>query len=389
MRDIVLALVAQNENQILTQASECIGRGLQRCGYRQHLLNFSDAEANRELLDLLRVGRVAFAYGFAGVGSRFSLADGSNLWTAARVPYAALWYDHPAYNYQQHLVDSPYVLHCYHVRDHIEARHKYLPSTSSTATLLPVPGPIELNVAAPDFGRRAPHILFAKTAMKQDWAEDWKRHPPPVTRILENLAEQGRCDRNLNLADAAKILFAEAGIDSGTNLDLFMGVLQEVDNWVRGWRSDKLVRALLPHPAQIYGRGWDYLAGEQRRADLLPPVSADAYSKLVTESRIIANSNPLWRGGVHERVIGGLAVGGVVLTDRTQRLDQSFASLENYVGFEWGDDLQDVIADTLRRASKDMADYRAASHQALAEQLWAGTDRYVSLLAEAAGKLRV
>jgi hypothetical protein len=384
---LVIALIAQNENQVLHAASNVLGRALSN-SYRHRIIDLCDEDGVRTLLTILKEDNVAFAYGFAGVGSQLQLDNTINLWTAARVPFAALWYDHPCYNYRQHLVDSPYVFHCYHVRDHIEARQKHLPASSSRTILLPVPQELEYAEKPRPMGERSNCILFPKTALSPTrWREDWARHSRELQNVLHSLADQALRDRNLDLADEAKTLFGQQKLPAN-NLDMFMGVIQEVDAYIRAWRSDRLARALLPHPAQILGRGWEYLYDEPRQAIFVPPVLAAECSFMMWHSKIVVNSNPLWRDGIHERVWGGVTTGALVITDRAVKADDKLGNVPNYIGFEWQDNLEDVIATTLQRAREDDADYLQNANKILAAGTLTNHEAYVRIIAQEAQQIR-
>ena len=364
-RNLVLSIVAQNENGTLQQGSESLGQILQSKGYRHHIINMLNPSGGSELLGLLQQQEIYFAYAFAGVGSQLSLNNGTNIWTAARTPFVCLWHDHPAYNFKQHRVDSPFILHGYHVRDHLDARLNYLPPSTSKAFLLPVPfGSVANPADCHPITERVQQILYAKTGKNPSLlAEDWKRHPQALQDILWALVEQAQKDRNLDLTSAAAACLRHAGW--ADNLALLMGIVEEVDDYIRAWRSDRFARALLPHPVQIIGRGWDYLKAETIRAEFNPPVVTSEFFARMPNFSILANTNPLWRDGLHERVMMGMSVGSIILTDRTEKSDQVFGAMPNYVGFEWHDDLEDVIATALKRSEADNAGYFEAARNAV------------------------
>ena len=364
-RTKILAIVAENENGVLQGVSSGMGVVFARMGYQQTIIDMYQPSGAGRLKAALSAGDVAFAYGFAGTGSRLSFMDGANIWTAARVPFVSLWYDHPCYNYRQHLVDSPYVINGYHVADHIEARIKYLPPSSSRSILLPVMGePFLFSREQPL--AQCPHaIVFAKTSYQPSMlCVDWLRHPAWLQTVLWELVSQAQKDRNIDLAGAAASLFALHGQDQN-DLDIFFGVVQEVDNYVRAWRSDLLARALLPFPAHIIGRGWDYLKHERGIAEFHDPLSFDQYVHHMAKFKIFANSNPVWRDGIHERSFMALSIGRVLLTDRTIKTDQYFEGLSNYVGFEWGESISDAVSRALSAAEQDDSDYINAAGRAL------------------------
>ncbi len=375
-QNIIIAIVAQNENSALRVSSEGLGRDWASRGYRHRIIDMFTASGAHELVALLASGEVAFAYGFAGVGSQFSLQNGVNLWTASRTPYIALWFDHPAYNYRQHIVDSPYVVHAYHVRDHMDVRQAYLPASTSSSILLH----ILCSTIPPQYNRpfreREKRIFFVKTGKQPELIiKDWERHPPKVQAILRELALCGQKDRNIDLIGTAIPMLRNAGA-SPDKLDVLMGIVAEVDNYIRAWRSDRLARALLPHPALIVGRGWDYLKSYPHQAEFSPAIPAHEYIARIQNYRINANSNPLWRDGIHERVLMGFYFGSIVVTDRTEKSDEIFHGLDNYLSFDWQDDLQDVLATALSLADHDDADFLPATESVVKKRFSSKVPNY-------------
>ncbi len=373
----VLALVAENENGALRLASEGYAGPFSFRGYAQKVINLLEPSGPQALQDSLKTGEVAFAYGLAGVGSALPLADGRNIWEAYRTPFFSLWYDHPSYNYRQHIVDSSYVLNVYHIRDHFEARQAHLPPARSGSVLIRPPCSPESRKNIEPFRKRQRRILYAKTALRPDeWSSDWKRHPQALQDVLWGLVDLALKDRNLDLSGAGARLFRERGLDT-QNLDLFMGAVQEVDAYIRAWRSDRLARALLPHPATIIGRGWDYLEGASSQVSISGPVPAETFWRQIREHQIIANSSPLWRDGIHERAVSGINLGAVALTDRTEKSDAVFGGLSTYAAFDWQDDLQDVVAEALKRADATEEASYAAIDEALEKNFYARPDAYI------------
>lgn len=359
----VIALVAENENGALESHARSLNKRLfARHGYDTQLINLFSPSGLQEVSEAIDRDDIAFVYGFAGVGCQLQRPNGENLWTSAKIPFVSFWYDSPAYNYRQHAIGEPFVLHVYHVKDHYEMRQKYLPP-SGQALVLPEPVGLLLNMHNWPWQERSKSILFAKTGYNPAEIEQkWRTYPPALSDLLMEVAEKGRWDVSIDLGDATADSFASRGFSTNTpdDFDDFFGVIQEVDAYLRAWRSDRLARALLKHPAKILGRGWDYLASPQNRAEILPPVPAPTLMPLIKTHRVTANANPIWRDGMHERVWFAMCCGNVALTDKTEKTDRLLGALSNYVAFNWQDNLDDVIAESLKRADDPNGYYEMA-----------------------------
>lgn len=361
----VLALVAQNENQALAYASEGMGGFFAPFGYQTQVIDLLSPQGLQHLSDALLSGEVAFAFGFAGVGSQLLAQDNRSIWTAFRIPFVSFWYDHPSYNYRQHIAASPYILNCYHILDHLQVWQNYLPHHNSAIHLPPPAGPNPLARSVP-WAQRERRFMFAKTTydLKQIVA-GWKDYSAPLQQMLWRLIEAAQQDRHLDLSAATAVLFAKIG-ESITHLDNFMGVVQTVDHYIRAWRGEQMARALCAqhYPADIFGNGWtnlaQELAGQQAgrqggRVEFLPSFSSQELWPRISRYRLVANVNPLWREGIHERVMNGIASGAVTVTDNSERGDSVLGDLPHYVGFEWTDDrLPHALALAWDKAQDDM-----------------------------------
>lgn len=357
-RKLVLALTGENENSVLRDASAVFGVNLATRGYRTLVLNMFDPAASDLLLQSLHSGEVAFAFAYAGIGAQFEHPDGGNLWTVTQTPFVALWYDPPAYNYPQHIVDSPYLLHIYHIRDHYETRRKFLPSTSARVIHFPRPQPEAPHHTLPHFRDRQRRFVYAKTGDNPAAiSAPWRNYPKQLQDIMWAVVEAAQKDGTLDLpAETARLLEA-AGENPRTNLKLFMGIVNILDGYIRAWRGDKLARALMAHEADIIGRGWEYLQTAPCRARFMPSMPPTDLWPMMINYRIMANSNPIWRYGLHERLLVGMAHGCLALTDRSIEGDRRFAGCPNYRTFDWQDDLAEVLAETWNLSAQDEQDY--------------------------------
>lgn len=360
LRRQTLILVAASENGALQQASIGATHIFNWLGdYHTHIINLLDPDGFSELIKWLEGGDVAMACAFAGVGAqlRTKFSEGENLWTHYKVPFLSLWYDHPAYNYRQHATESPYILNCYHVKDHYDIWTQYF-SNCNNGTLLPpcfFPTPYADKLS---WQERETKILYIKSGIDpQSFLAAWSDKPPLIKDILLFLSDKAQKNRNINLTQETKAIFTKTGL-SLTEGDLFWGIIQEVDGYIRAWRSDKLARALLQHEAVIIGNGWDYLKTETSQDIFTPAIHPSKIIEEMGKFKITANTSPLWKYGIHERVGRSISLKCITLTDRSIAGDDGFGDLANYRGFEWSDSLEDVCSETLTNAQNEQPDFQ-------------------------------
>jgi len=375
-----VGLIAENENQILAHVSRGLCLFLETCGYKTDLIDLMKPDGLTKLEDSLQK-RPTFVFSYAGICASLQNTKEESLWEARKIPFVSLWFDHPAYNYRQHQADTSYVLNVYHVRDHLEVREKYLPCRNRTLLLSQTLGRRIFKNPRPN-EQRIDEILFLKTGDEPArYEKEWRTYPEKLKTLLFDLADLAIKNRNINLTAAAAQLF-EAASASRENPDLFFGVVQDVDRYVRAWRSDKMARALLKHPAVFIGRGWDYLDTARSPAKVLPPSEGKDSIRLLSEYRLCANVNPLWRDGYHERIGYGILSGAIVLTDKTEKADRLFQDMPHYRGFEWEDDLEDVIREGFVLMGKD-EDYRSLGEKKVSETLLATYENMIEKIEKA------
>jgi len=373
-RTHVLGLVAQNENAVLAQTSLSMALQYEKLGFTTEVVDLLAQGELERLPQRLAKGNIAFVYAFAGVGSRLQLMNDAHLWTHYKIPFASFWYDHPCYNYRQHTIDSPYVLNIYHVRDHYDIKQRYFGHTSPSI-LMPMIQQPHVKADQKPWRSRQNRILYAKTADNpQAYLTRWKQFGPRLEGVLNEIAAVAVTDRNSDLAQITKDVF-DAHKMPIDDLDTFMGSIQEVDRYIRAERSDRLARALLRFPAHIIGRGWDYLPKDKAQATFSDAVRFEDYHMMLLDYKIHANSSPLWRDGIHERVNLALASGSIALTDRSQRSDAYYSDLESYIGFEWNDPIEDSITQSLAKAN-DPIGFAEAAKERILKKLPIDNDSY-------------
>lgn len=360
-KSVVLALVAQNENDVLLHASRGFWKNFARIGILQrgepYLTQVIDLLAPRgleELTEWLQSGAVILGCALAGVGAQLRVGgeEGPNIWSHYKIPFMSFWHDHPAYNYRQHAVQSPYVLNCYHYEDHYQAWRKLFSDRNEAVLFSYGFLPTHAYKKKP-WKEREAKILYIKSGINPDaLTKEWQFQPPLIRDMLWFLAEKARKDRDIDLIEEVEALFRQTGLPFN-NLDLSLGIVQEVDAYIRAWRSDKLVRELLSHEAVIVGGGWDYLDVGKSKAVFEPPIHPSKIIEVVPAYRLAANTNPLWRRGIHERTGRGMGAACITVTDNTQASLEAFGDLPNYVGFEWADDLQAVLVKAFAKAHEE------------------------------------
>ena len=89
-----------------------------------------------------------------------------------------------------------------------------------------------------------------------------------------------------------------------------------VEMYIRNFYRKKLIDTLVDNkfPVKIVGEWWDKY-DKYDRINLQKPVAFEQSLDMIAKSRILADSSPFFKMGVHDRVYAGMANNTVVMTD--------------------------------------------------------------------------
>ncbi|MGB4100717.1 MAG: hypothetical protein WBK91_02250 [Alphaproteobacteria bacterium] len=335
-KNVVLGIVHTHANRILHNATEMYCQSIRHHGYDAMTVDIADPQWVWHLGERLKNGDVAFAFGIQGVGSRLEADGGVNLWTAARTPFLCLHHDNPCYNPANHSNDSPFVANFYFFPSFLETKNRYLPSAQIAALL-----PYELLQVPPAsqraFAARPIRLLFLKTGATLDEPE--RQLHALIPRVRDAAFDQLRraChDPNLLLGALVQEIFDREKLDRGQHHNLFWGLAQVMDTWLRRRRAIDFVNWLKFQPgAVIIGDGWDAIDRTGARAEFSPSTTSWDTVSLYEQAQFICNTNPYGGDIVHERILYGMALGGCVISDGNAVLDQVFGATPALTRFDW------------------------------------------------------
>jgi SAM-dependent methyltransferase len=334
---VVVALVAQNENQALANSSFALNLQLQSLGLRTEIVDLNRADCFDRLQEIAEDYTILFAYGFAGIGSRLA-SGGQSFWDRYQIPYFGLCYDHPFYVLENHTAATPWVINGYGGEDFFDVQKDYIQSPQPLVRLALTSCGHEGPAPLP-WQDRPIRALYLKTGKDPKPYEDsFIALPQPFRDIIFDVIAAAQKDGDLVLTDLVAARMQDVGMPWQDHQNNFMFVVRQVDEYLRHWRSTDLVRGLLHTPLTIVGGGWDHIDKTGARATFQPPVPSHEARQLLTSSRFILNTHPYGRTAWHERVLQGLEDGAAVISDRTRFTDRHFGDVENFVGFDWSDD---------------------------------------------------
>lgn len=381
----VVGIVHIHANQALAVASQIFCRCLNAHGYNAEVLDISIQADQERLSDYVAQGCIAFAFGIQGVGSQLKTADGVNLWGAAQTPFLSLHYDHPCYNPAHHSADTPFVANFYFFSSFVDVKQRYLPSTQVAALL-----PYEIYEIPPEprieFMARPIRLLFLKTgATLEEPERQFSALPAGMQRTVKQLLQRAEAEPNGQICDIVQEIFVHHQLNRDDNQKLFWGLSQVMDTYIRRKRAIDFVEWLkFQDGAVIMGEGWDFIDRKGARAKFKPSIPSHETIWLYEQSQFICNTNPYGKDIVHERVIGGLLMGGCVISDRNAWLQEELGTIQALTLFDWSQSLEKQLRPALEHPR--VAEFSSLARSAVLEKF--RSQKSIELLIEAAKQIK-
>ncbi len=324
----IVAFVGQNENGALRRLSRELMELAEPHGFKGHIVDLMHPEWPHHLRTLLDAG-VLLAWGAAGIGARLTSENG-NLWDQAQVPFISVLSDSPCWLPANHHIPSRYVANGYVFQDWLSMQQRLIRS-SQVSALLPhgvVANPFH---DAIPWSRRQHRMVFVKTGHapelhRQRWLELPSRFRAVVEETSAAVLKQDVCDITaiyLRCLDDHDLYVEQRS-------DILFGLMQEIDVYVRDYRSTAMVRGLLDLSVDIVGRGWDHVKDLKGKARFHDGIDASALPKLYSDTQFLLNTMPNFSTRTHERVLDGFGAKCCVVTNENAEMRSRFTRLLNY-----------------------------------------------------------
>lgn len=333
---IGLIMPIQSQYSSLHYFIKALGAGLERCGIS---IQFFDPNRLQGAAGLAEAIHEFDPQLVIAMNSFMMDSSGAPLWNHIQTPYLA------------YLVDLPHQFIPFEAPSRViiasvdrRAFHFFKGHLKHSSSLF-LPHAVEAElVAKPEKERPYPVSLFATCVDYENFQARWRQeYPKDVTELLEGVIEEAEKKPEKDLLG---IILDKAGDSSrleamgGVNSSFLADIWCLSDLYIRGKARVELVKSIHSHQVHIWGqsmggRGWQhYLAKDKKNVTIHPPVSFDKNLDLMRESRLVLNSFPIFKEGVHERVLSGMACGAVVLADQTPFMRKEFIDKEELFLFD-------------------------------------------------------
>lgn len=341
----IVSFVGENENGILRQLSHDLMRQLEPEGFSGHVIDLGRSDWLQQFSPLLQKG-IYVALGHAGIGAGLEI-NGQSLWDAVKVPFVSIMADPPSAVPQNHAVKSRYVANAYIFEEWLRFQKRFIRS-AQFSTLAESTGVVPNALCNQTAWRdRSQRMVFVKTGEDpQVRRQTWSNIPPRWRNVLE---EASRCAIGRQTGDITDILVDACvahNIQTESRQEIFYFLFQQCDLYVRSYRANELVKALLSLPVDIYGRGWDHLKGSATTARFHSAIDAGRLYELYADTQFLLNTSPNIASGIHERVGCGLASRCCAVSDRNEFSEKNLKDIPVFFGFDSFDpDLPTYMSD--------------------------------------------
>ncbi|MDB5407844.1 MAG: hypothetical protein JWL84_2756 [Rhodospirillales bacterium] len=333
MAGFVVAFVGENANGILEWWTAEILKEIERAGLRTRLIDFMKPSWPDELADVLNNEKLTFAFSFQGMGAHIS-DQGENIWQKINVPFFTYLGDNPYHCPRLHWNTVPKTYLLYSCQDFLDSYTKYIKGPGA-ALLHPCAFPQNPHALQTPWHKRKFETVYVKTGVDPaQFTARWDTYPRQFRAILRNAAEIALGGSPETIADLCAAQCAAEGFDWGQRTELFCTLASDLDHYVRAERATKMARFLMKVPARIYGSGWDFLDRSDSRASFHDNIPADKLPALYANTKILVNTMPSVRLGMHERVIAGFLSRSAVLSDTNPYADSTLSAYPSFLGVD-------------------------------------------------------
>ena len=348
----IFAFVGQNANGILEWLTRQILEYFKRRGFSYHLFDLCGANWEDELCSNLNQGLPTFCFSFQGMGVGLKDQHSTNFWVANKVPFFTCLRDAPYHAPELHEDSGPGIYRLHASDDFLLTYRRYFDGRGFS-TLHPFGYPANLKAREKIWARRENSIVYVKTGADcRNMRDAWSIFPPIIQRVIHDAADVMLSGTDKIVADVVAESFKASGLWYGERMELFSYVCSSVDTYVRMVRAEKVVRVLMRYKSLIVGE-WEHIDKVGAKAIFVKNLPATELDALYSNTKVVINTQPCVRHGLHERIMAGLHAGCAVISDSTSFLQEFFEGVPSLSLFDVNSDsYDDALQDALRHAER-------------------------------------
>jgi hypothetical protein len=329
----VLGFVGENANGILRWWTQKVFERFAARGFSTKLVDLRQEGWPQEVNNCLAIAKPTFCFSFQGMGMSLHAGDNQNLWQQAKIPFVTALGDNPYHAPYLHTAHGPGTCFLYCYEDFLQTYQHYLKG-KAYATTLCLGHPENPYADRTPWEQREHDIVFVKTGVNpQTLRKTWEAVPSIIQKILHECADLVLRGIDQPVETICAQVFADKKIHWGDRLEVFLSTCSFVDFYARAVRAERMVLALMRHNALIVG-DWSHLDKSNSRARFQGPIAAGELDDLYAKSKILVNTLPTVRFGLHERILAGFFAKTAVISDTTPFLQKKLEHCSSFFGLD-------------------------------------------------------
>lgn len=355
----ILIIKGQSQYNVLRYASDLIAKGFEENGYQVVIFDGlkKDITPNEISDEMKDNGKLIFSYN--ALLHDFSIDGNTSIYDQLGYPTLGYLVDHPYYHKGR--------LKCSHGNtifisvvdyDHVDYIKSFYPEIKHVTFLPHFSFQCEYFIP---YAKRSIDIYYPGSYKNpDDFNQNLNMLPDIFQRVSVYVFNLILNNPNLTLEHALKSYFTSIKFEYSS--EEFMEIINKlffVDQWVRNYRRDKIIRTILDAGINITvsGKGWEHL--ESIYKGNLQVIGRDGLDieeniRQIADSKILINTFPEFKNGTHERIFTAMINGCVCLTDASGYTLEHFQNYEHLVYYNLDNihEIPNIILDLLNNPMK-------------------------------------
>lgn len=208
-------------------------------------------------------------------------------------------------------------------------------------------------------------VMFASCIDYEQIRESWKeKFSPVLCKVMDEACEMTLSDQNISylnaFVQAVDRQVKEKGDIDSKNINLILA-LAEIEGYIKGKDRVELIRGIKDANVHVFGAPsktapWEnYFGDSYPNVTVHDPLPYEEVIEVMKKSKIVLNSCPWSKNGVHERIFAGIACGAAVITNGNRYIQKHFTDGDDIVFYQHGrwdkvnDHLNALLSDDAKR----------------------------------------
>lgn len=316
----------------LNHLQNLLGKEFQKIGFEIAKIDIAKPKFSETLSNLLSSGQVDFAMSFSGLGSDVFVNE-ELVWELHKIPLFNWYCDHPCYYPSRHKISSRWLINGFVFPDHAKYCNEAFNANGMT---------FQIHLGAPKRDLSASNIrkpieknnriIYSKSGTNIGEIEKrWQGLPEISKFILFSAREELLYQNTENAFPIIRKIAEDKNVYLSPNNRFLLSLILELDMYVRGWRANYILNALLDYPVDVYGKSWDHINWSKAKgASYKGATDLKTNLKILPEYLGCLSMNPLIEDSTHDRVFYSIAENVVPISDSNRFSKSKLPLLENY-----------------------------------------------------------